>query len=79
MTSLVSIRIGENLLQAMRENANRLHLTQTEYIRQSIKSMNNKIEKKERKKRLENASILIRKESMNVNAEFYEIENDPEF
>jgi len=39
--------------------------------------MNNETEKQERTKRLKNASLRVRKESMRVNAEFSEIEHDP--
>ncbi len=78
MTSLVSVRINEELLQAMKANAHQLHLSQTEYIRKAIELMNDETQRRERKKRLKNASLLVRKESMKVNAEFSEIEDDPE-
>ena len=78
MTSLVSIRINDNLLQSMKTNAHRLHLSQTDYVRKAIELMNRETERRERKKRLENASLRVRKESMKINAEFSEIEDDPE-
>jgi Arc/MetJ-type ribon-helix-helix transcriptional regulator len=78
MTSLVSIRVNDKLLQAMKANAHRLHLSQTDYIRKAIERMNSETERQERKKRLKNASLRVRKESMKVNAEFTEIEHDPE-
>ena len=78
MTTLVSIRVNDELLQAMKANAHRLHLSQTDYIRKAIENMNSKIERRERKKRLENASLRVRKESMTVNVEFSEIEHDPD-
>lgn len=78
MASLVSFRINEALLHAMKTNAQYLHLSQTEYIRQAIEHMNHETEKQERKKRLQAASLRVREESMAVNDEFKEIEHDPE-
>ncbi len=77
MTSLVSIRINDALLQAMKANAHRLHLSQTDYIRKAIEHMNSETEKQERKNRLKNASLRVRKESMKINTEFGAIEHDP--
>jgi hypothetical protein len=78
MASLVSIRLSDQLLQTMKEKANLLHLSQTEYIRKAIEHMNDETEQQERAKRLKNASLRVRVESMKVNAEFSEIEHDPE-
>lgn len=78
MTSLVSIRVNDDLMKAMKANAHSLHLSQTDYIRKAIEHMNSETERHERKKRLKNASLLVRKESMKVNAEFSKIEHDPE-
>jgi hypothetical protein len=78
MAALVSIRICDTLLHAMKVNAHLLHLSQTEYIRKAIEHMNKETEKQERDKRLKNASLRVREESMKVNAEFAEIEHDPE-
>lgn len=78
MKSLVSIRINDTLLQAMKANAHRLHLSQTDYIRKAIEHMNSETERRERKMRLKNASLRVRKESMKINVEFSEIEHDPE-
>lgn len=77
MTGQISIRVNDKTLEALKANAHLLHLSQTEYIRKAIEQMNTEIEKQERKNRLKNASLLVRKESMRINAEFSEIENDP--
>ncbi len=78
MSSLVSIRLHDDLLRALKISARLLHLSQTEYIRTAIDRMNQEIAKQERKKRLQDASLRVRKESMKVNREFSDIENDPE-
>jgi hypothetical protein len=78
MTSLISVRVNDALLKETKANAYRLHLSQTDYIRKAIELMNNEARKYERKKRLQEASLRVRKESMKINAEFSEIENDPE-
>lgn len=55
-----------------------LHLSQTEYIRKAIRSMNDKIERHRREQRLKQASLRVRKESIKINAEFSKIDRDPE-
>ncbi|OGT49419.1 MAG: hypothetical protein A3E82_06410 [Gammaproteobacteria bacterium RIFCSPHIGHO2_12_FULL_38_11] len=78
MTSLVSIRLNDDLFREMKANAQMLHLSQTDYIRKAIEIMNDEIVKKQRRRRLKEASLLVRKESMKINAEFSEVEHDPE-
>ena len=78
MMSLVSIRLDDNLFREMKTRARVLHLSQTDYIRRAIIFMNKEIEKKERRERLKKASMLVRKESIRVNAEFSDIEYDLE-
>jgi antitoxin component of RelBE/YafQ-DinJ toxin-antitoxin module len=78
MTSLVSIRINDELLKETKANAHRLHLSQTDYIRQAIERMNSETERRTREKRLKNASFRVRRESMRINAEFSKIEHDPQ-
>ena len=76
MSNLVSIRIDDATLQAVRGNAHKLHLTQTDYIRTAIERMNLKLQTEERKRSLQQASFAVRAESMRINAEFDKIEND---
>ncbi len=78
MTSLISIRLNDDLLQATKANAHRLHLSKTEYVRKAIELMNRETEKQARRKQLQSASLRVRDESMSINSEFSEIENDPE-
>ena len=78
MTSLVSIRLNDELFREMRSKAHILHLSQTDYIRAAIERMNGKTERQERKQRLQQASLRVREESMKINSEFSEIDYDPE-
>ncbi len=78
MASLVSIRLDDQLFQEMKAKANILHLSQTDYIRKAIEHMNNEIKMRERSQRLKQASLSVREESMKINAEFSEIDHDPE-
>ena len=78
MSSLVSIRINDVLFRSMKANAKRLHLTQTDYIRRAIDHMNKETEQQQRDERMKKASLLVRGESARINAEFSEIEHDPE-
>ena len=77
MTSLVTIRMNDKLLRTMKANAHHLQLSQTDYIRKAIEQMNNQIEQQKRQKRLTQASLRVRKNSMAVNAEFSGIEHEP--
>lgn len=78
MTSLISIRLNDELREAVKTNAHQLHLSQTDYIRKAIERMNLETERRLRTKRLKQASLRVRSESMKINAEFSEIEDDPE-
>ncbi|MCH9770530.1 MAG: hypothetical protein K0U12_06595 [Gammaproteobacteria bacterium] len=62
MTSLISIRLNDELLKEMRAKACVLHLSQTDDIRKAIKLMNHEIEKQERNKRLKQVSLRVREE-----------------
>ena len=78
MSSLVSVRLNDQLIQAMKAKASILHLSQTDYIRRAIERLNDEIELQERSERMKRASLLTRAESMRVNAEFSEIDHDPD-
>ncbi|EKD78097.1 MAG: hypothetical protein ACD_42C00043G0003 [uncultured bacterium] len=77
MTSLISIRLDENLLRSTKNKARLLHLSQTEYIRRAIEQMNKKTEQLARRRRLKHASLRVRKESLKINTEFDDVEYDP--
>ena len=78
MSFSVSLRLDDELFKEMKEGAQSLHLSKTDYIRKAIEHMNAEIKKLEGSDRLKKASLRVRKESMKVNAEFSEIEHDPE-
>lgn len=78
MASLISIRLNDDIFHEMKKKALLLHVSQTDYIRKAIEHLNHEIEKKERRSKLQQASLRVREESMRVNAEFNEIEHDPE-
>ncbi len=78
MSALVSIRMNDSLFETMRNMASILHLSQTDYIRQAIEHMNEEASRQARAHRLQQASLKTRSESMSVNAEFSDIEHDPE-
>ncbi len=78
MSSLISVRLNDEVLADMRHKAQRLHLSQAEYIREAILRFNVVLEQKERAERLKKASLKVRANSMEVNKEFSEIEHDPD-
>ena len=46
-TSLISLRIDDNILHSMKTNAHLLHLSQTDYIRKAIEHFNKETEQQE--------------------------------
>ena len=76
--SALTIRLPDTIVDEIDKRAEKLHITRSEYVRKSIESMNKKMYEKERKEKLVKASRKVREESMVVNPEFGEFENDPE-
>ncbi|MCK4870836.1 MAG: CopG family transcriptional regulator [Gammaproteobacteria bacterium] len=74
----ISIRLTNKFVDETDVLAHKLHMSRTEYIRHAIEEMNRLVAQNERKKRIANASLKTRAESMRVNREFSEIEHDPE-
>lgn len=78
MASLISIRLNDELLQEVRRKAHGLHLSQAEYVREAILRLNATLTREEREHRLKKASLQVRANSMEVNKDFSEIEDDPD-
>jgi metal-responsive CopG/Arc/MetJ family transcriptional regulator len=74
----ISLKLPDDLLRTSGECARELQLTRAEYIRQAIERMNESTRAQVRAERLAAASRKVRAESMRVNAEFAEIEQDPD-
>lgn len=73
----ISIRLNDKLVDDLKSKSELLRISQSDYIRRAIELMNKMTEKRERKRRLREASLRVRKESMKINAEFSGIEHDP--
>jgi metal-responsive CopG/Arc/MetJ family transcriptional regulator len=76
--SALTIRLPDKTLSEVDKRAQEMKISRAEYIRQCIEAMNQKMYEKEKKNKLIRASQLTRKESMLINSEFSEVENDPE-
>jgi metal-responsive CopG/Arc/MetJ family transcriptional regulator len=74
--SVISIRLPDKLLYELDDSAHILHIQRAEYIRKAIEKMNEIVFTNERKNKLIQASLLVRKDSLRVANEFSEIEND---
>ena len=74
----ISIRLPDDLLREVDCRAAELQIPRAEYLRRAILSMNRETSGRLRRTRLMEASARVREESMAVNREFAEIENDPE-
>ena len=70
----ISLRLPDSLLAEATRHSKELHLSRTEYIRKSLINMNHQTEQEIRRKRMMDASLRVRHESMQVNAEFDAIE-----
>lgn len=75
--SIISLRISDELLHELDDKAKSLHLARAEYVRQAIEHMNEEITNQAMKQKLKEVSLRVRSESMRINAEFSDIEHDP--
>lgn len=74
----LSLKLPNDLLETSGRCAEALKLSRAEYIRRAIERMNRETRARLNAKRLAEASRKVRKESMQVNAEFAAIERDPD-
>jgi predicted transcriptional regulator len=74
----ISLKLTDELAEASGQCADVLNLSRSEYIRRAVEEMNRKTRARLRARRLAQASLKVRKESMRVNAEFSAIERDPD-
>ncbi len=74
----ISLKLPEELVEASGECARALRLTRAAYIRRAIERMNRETRTQVRASRMAEVSRRVREESMRVNAEFAEIERDPD-
>ncbi len=74
----ISLTLSDELLKTSGQCAQLLQLSRAEYIRRAIARMNSNTRKQLRAGRLVDASREVRLESMRVNAEFEDIEHDPD-
>jgi hypothetical protein len=74
----ISLKVSEDLLSAADRLAAELSMTRADYVRAAIEEANRRAEAELRARRLVDASLRVRGESMKVNKEFEGIENDPD-
>ena len=74
----ISLKLPDDLLETSGRCAESLKLSRAEYIRRALERMNRETRARLRTKRLAEVSRKVRKESMQVNAEFAAIERDPD-
>ena len=73
----VTVRLPDELLQALDKRAKKLKISRSIYIRQALERMNEEVAAQYRRERLKEVSLRVREESMKINAEFSRIEHDP--
>ena len=73
----VTVRLSDQLLQALDKRAKKLKISRSIYIRQALERMNEEVAAQYRRERLKEVSLRVREESMKINAEFSRIEHDP--
>jgi len=76
--SIVTLRLPNDVIHKIDINAHTLHMSRSEYIKKAILEINFETQERMREKRLIAASQRVRQESIKINAEFAEIENDPD-
>lgn len=73
----ISLKLPSELLQEGTRYAKAFQVTRAAYIRMAIERMNRETRERLRAERLAEISKRVRRESMHVNTEFAEIEEDP--
>ena len=73
----ISIRLSEDLLSEIDKRAKDLHIPRAEYVRKALEYLNADVATRQRRDRLMKVSQRVRGESMKVNKEFGEVEDDP--
>lgn len=74
----ISVRLSDKLVHDMDDNAKKLHISRTSFIREAIARYNLELTQKARRDRLMKLSKKVRASSLRINQEFSEIEHDPE-
>jgi metal-responsive CopG/Arc/MetJ family transcriptional regulator len=74
----ISLRLPDDLLHEVEERAEALHIPRAEYVRRALEKMNREVLLQRRRSRLMELSLRVREESVKVNAEFGEVEHEPE-
>ena len=73
----LSLRLSDELLSEVDDQAVSLGIGRAEYIRRALMRMKADTEAGRLRKRLQDASLKVRSESMSVNAEFAAVETEP--
>jgi hypothetical protein len=73
----LSLRLSDEMLSEVDSLAGSMGIGRAEYVRQALVRMKTATESARLRRRLQEASLKVRAESMAVNAEFETIETDP--
>jgi metal-responsive CopG/Arc/MetJ family transcriptional regulator len=73
----ISVRLPGDLLNEIDQRAKELNIPRAEYVRKALQNLNASVTAQQRRTRLMKISQRVREESMKVNAEFSEVEDDP--
>lgn len=73
----ISLRLPDDFLHEVDAFAEELHLPRAAYMRKALERMNATVAAERRRKRLMEASLKVRNESMKINAEFSKFEDVP--
>jgi len=73
----LSLRLPDQLLSDVDTQAREMGVGRAEYVRQALERMRTETENARLRRRLQEASLKVRAESMAVNAEFSAFETDP--
>jgi predicted DNA-binding protein len=76
LMTLLSLRLPDNLLETTESRAKFLQVPRAEYVRRAIVAMNDNVLAQSKRERLMQVSLLVREESMRVNAEFDAFEGE---
>jgi predicted DNA-binding protein len=74
----LSLRLPDSLLHDVDRGAQAMGVPRAVYVRIALEHLKEELEAKHLRDRIQKASLLVRAESMSINAEFSSIEADPD-
>jgi metal-responsive CopG/Arc/MetJ family transcriptional regulator len=74
----ITVRLPDNLFKELDSQSKELKISRAFYVRKALEHLSQEMNTQRRRERLKKVSLMVRSESLKVNAEFREIEDAPD-